>query len=204
MIIVKQLRVGGFDDNFSYLAVDSESHDAFIVDPCGNVDFIRKTVESFHDIKPKYILLTHGHGDHTSGVSQVKEFFGSPVYGHPASSFPIDIALKDRENLEFGATFIETLYAPGHTKDSVIYHLRDDSAVFTGDTLFIDWCGYCNAETMFATMRNVVYPLADSNVVYSGHDYGRKPYAPLGEEKISNPYLNAKTIEEFKEALKNL
>ena len=204
MITVKQLKVGGFDDNFSYLAVDGESHDAVIVDPCGNVDIIRAAVEDLAQINPKYILLTHGHGDHTSGVCEVRKFFDAPVLGHPSCSFKVDSTVSDKEHLEFGSTYIECLFSPGHTNDGVIYHLGDDSAIFTGDTLFIDWCGYCNAETMFATMRNVIYPLADTNEVYSGHDYGHQPHAPLGDEKTGNPYLATNNLEEFKEALKNL
>ena len=204
MVTVRQLNVGGFDSNFSYFAVDDASGDAVIVDPCGNTDVIRNAVDEAQNIFPRFILLTHGHGDHTSGVCEVRKFFNAPVAGHPASMFSIDRPLQDHENLPFGMTFIECLYAPGHTDDSVIYRFGDDSGVFTGDTLFIDWCGYCNAEKMFRTMQNVVYPLADSNIVYSGHDYGRAPFAPLGAEKQRNPYLAAKSFDEFKSALKNL
>jgi hypothetical protein len=50
----------------------------------------------------------------------------------------------------------------------------------------------------------VIFPLADSNEVYSGHDYGRCPHAPLGEEKIKNPYLSAKTFGKFCEEIKKL
>jgi hypothetical protein len=57
---------------------------------------------------------------------------------------------------------------------------------------------------MFNTMRQVIFSLADSNEIYSGHDYGRCPHAPLGVEKIKNPYLSAKTFEKFQEELKRL
>lgn len=204
MVRIIQIPVGGFDSNFSYLLYDEESGDAAIVDPCGSTDLIKGKVTTFKSLSPKYILLTHGHGDHVSGVDQARAFFKAPVVAHPACHFRHDISVSDGQKLVFGEISIECLYTPGHTKDSVSYHLTDDSAIFTGDTLFIDCCGYCEAAAMFNTMSKVIFPLADSNEVYSGHDYGRCPHAPLGEEKIKNPYLSAKTFEKFQEQLKNL
>ena len=204
MIIVKQLNVGGFDSNFSYLIYDEASGEAAIIDPCGDIEIIRSALSASPRLTPRYILLTHSHGDHTSGVCEVHTFFDAPVAGHPESSFPIDTPLADNEKVKLGETTIECIYTPGHTDDSVIYHICDDSAVFTGDTLFIDWCGYCNPEKMFDTMRNRIFPLADTNEVYSGHNYGSVPHRPLGIEKLKNPYLNAANFAEFRNELKKL
>jgi len=110
----------------------------------------------------------------------------------------------DRQQLPLGAAYIECLYTPGHSEDSVVYRLSDDSALFTGDTLFIDWCGYCDPKTMFHTMREALYPLAGGNEVYPGHDYGRLPHAPLDREKKENPYLYPKTYDQFCKELKKL
>lgn len=204
MVKIEQIPSGGFDSNFSYLLYDEKSGDSAIVDPCGNTDLIKEKIISMGKLVPKYILLTHGHGDHVSGVDSVKSFFKAPVVAHPSCSFKHDIDVSDGQKLDLGGIFIECLYSPGHSKDSIIYHLSDDSAIFTGDTLFIDCCGYCEPLTMFKTMRQVIFPLADSNEVYSGHDYGRCPHATLGEEKNTNPYLSAKTFEKFQEELKRL
>ncbi len=204
MVKIEQISTGGFDTNFSYLLYDEKSGDSAILDPCGDTDLIKEKMISVKKLFPKYILLTHGHGDHVSGVDSVKSFFKAPVVAHPYCSFKHDIDVSDGQKLDFGDVFIECLYSPGHTKDSIVYHLSDDSAIFTGDTLFIDCCGYCEPLTMFKTMRQVIFPLADSNEVYSGHDYGRCPHATLGEEKNRNPYLLAKTFEKFQEELKRL
>lgn len=204
MIKVNQLDVGGFDSNFSYLIYDEESRDAAVVDPCGDVDVIRKAILDAGALSPSYILLTHSHGDHTSGISELRKSFDAPVAGHSTSSFPIDIALRDGDTVPLGAGFIECIYSPGHTDDSVIYRLFDDSGIFTGDTLFIDCCGYCNPEKMFTTMQNRIFPLSDTNEVYSGHNYGSVPHRSLGEEKIYNPYLSTGDFDEFCERLKEL
>jgi glyoxylase-like metal-dependent hydrolase (beta-lactamase superfamily II) len=204
MIKVSQVSVGGFDDNFSYVLYDETSHTGAVVDPCGDIAEISAVISEYSDFIPGYILITHTHRDHISGICEVRKFFDAPVVAHRAGSLSPDIPLDDGMRLPFGDYFIEGIHTPGHTDDSVVYRLSDNSALFTGDTLFVDWCGYCSAEKMFETMRNKIRPLADSNIVYSGHNYGREPYSPLGVEKERNPYLSAKTSEEFKEALKNL
>jgi len=201
---VRQLHVGGLDDNFSYLIHESVSGAAALLDPCGDERIIRNAVKEAGNIVPAYILITHGHHDHISGIAAAQKYFTAPIAAHPAASFRYDIHLENRQRLKFGDSYIECLYTPGHSADSVIYRLGDDSAVFTGDTLFIDYCGYCAPKTMFETMRNVIFPLADSNIVYPGHDYGHTPCAPLGEQKKDNPYLRITDYEEFRRELKNL
>jgi glyoxylase-like metal-dependent hydrolase (beta-lactamase superfamily II) len=201
---VEQLHVGGFDHNFSYLLY-ALNGDAAIIDPCGDTELIHQAFKNARiQLSPKYILLTHGHHDHTSGLSEVREFFDAPVMGHPHIHHERIMPLTDRQHLPFGDSHIEVLFTPGHSQDSVCYRMADDSAVFTGDTLFIDWCGYCNAQQMFRTMRDIIFPLADSNIVYSGHDYGRVPFATLGEEKESNPYLKTTDYNQFLEEVKKL
>ena len=176
-----------------------------MVDPCGDVGKIEAAFRGAGKPEPAAILLTHGHHDHVSGVEKAKRFFDAPVMGHPRCSFKPDAALEDKERLDMGGgEFIECLHAPGHTPDGALYRLSDDTGIFTGDTLFVDWCGYCRAREMFDTMRNVIFPLPDSNIVYSGHDYGRSPTSPLGVEKKRNPYLAAADFETFKKALLDL
>ena len=203
-ITVKQLRVKGFDDNFSYLLY-GENGDAAIVDPCGDFSVIQQAIQSIPiSLIPRYILITHAHRDHISALQQVLEIFPAQIVAHPQTKVQRDITPTDHELLPFFNTVIECLYTPGHTADSICYRLDDDSAIFTGDTLFIDCCGYCQAETMFKTMREVLFPLADSLTVWSGHDYGYTPFATLGEEKQKNPYLKIDNFAEFKQELTKL
>jgi glyoxylase-like metal-dependent hydrolase (beta-lactamase superfamily II) len=201
---VWQIAVGGFDSNFSYMVLH-ESGAAVLIDPCGDIGEIKRIFENAGDVVPTAILLTHGHHDHVSGVGETGKFFDAPVMGHPDCSFQLDAALVDRGRVDMGGgAFIECVHSPGHTPDSVVYRLSDDSGIFTGDTLFVDWCGYCRAREMFDTMRNVIFPLSDSNTVFPGHDYGHAPTSPLGVEKKHNPFLAADNFENFKKALVDL
>lgn len=233
-IQVFQIRTEGFDDNFSYLLA-AENGDAAMVDPCGDLTLVRERLRALGEsVRPRYLLLTHGHHDHVEGLSEALSFFpGVPVsfgggYGGASSSADsrkTDLAsrrrasaasdavcgddggirVKDGERLPFGEdSWIEVLHTPGHSWDSVCYRLGDDSAIFTGDTLFIGCCGYCRAEIMFRTLREKIFPLPDSLIVYSGHDYGDKPFDTLGNQKKINPCLAAEDFRSFRKAVEQL
>ena len=41
MFEVRQLAVGGFDQNFSYIIHDTATRECIVVDPCGDTELIR-------------------------------------------------------------------------------------------------------------------------------------------------------------------
>lgn len=201
--LVRQLAVGGFDHNFSYL-ITAENGDAALVDPTGDADVIRHAVESAGPIVPRYILLTHGHLDHTSALGEALGFFPAEIIAHPLHPAAGKRSVADRQILPFGDGGIEVLFTPGHSRDSVCYRLTDDSALFTGDTLFVGCVGFCRSREMFRSLRTKILPLSDRLTIYSGHDYGPVPFRTLGEEKRENPFLRANSLEEFRAALLEL
>lgn len=200
---VRQLPVGGFDHNFSYLVV-ADNGDAALVDPTGEPAVIRKAVEDAGQITPRYILLTHGHLDHWQALGDAISFFPAPIASHPTHPEVGKIKLYDHQRLPFGDGFIEAIFTPGHSRDSVCFRLSDDSGIFTGDVLFIGCVGFCRSKEMYASLMKKIIPLADSNCVWSGHDYGPVPVRSLGEEKKCNAYLRCASLEEFKEQLRKL
>ena len=126
------------------------------------------------------------------------------MVAHPNHPLAGRTRLRDGQLLPFGETAVEAIFTPGHTRDSVCYRFADDSAVFTGDVLFVGCIGFCRSKEMYNSLMKKILPLADSLVVYSGHDYGPVPFRTLGEEKKLNPYLNCHSLEEFKAELQHL
>lgn len=192
---VHQLAVGGFDNNFSYLGV-APNGDSFIVDPCGDAAVIHEAVHEAVKINPRYILLTHRHGDHISALEDIHKFFPAPI---------MEFAnLTDGQLLPLGNIAFEAIFTPGHTRDSVCYRLTDDSAIFTGDTIFIDYIGFCEPVSMYNSLYAKLAKVAGSNIVYSGHNYGSVPFDTLEHQRQVNPYLRATSYEVFLEELDHL
>lgn len=78
------------------------------------------------------ILLTHGHLDHSEGAPRLAEMTGAPVLALDAAHGG---PLRVGETFTAAGVRVEVVPTPGHTGDSVSFHLPDDAAVLTGDTI---------------------------------------------------------------------
>jgi glyoxylase-like metal-dependent hydrolase (beta-lactamase superfamily II) len=200
---VKQLAVGGFDNNFSYF-ITADNGDAALVDPTGEAEIIRRALAEYGTCTPRYILLTHGHLDHSQALGEILADFPAQIIAHPNHPEAGGKRVRDGEKIPFGDGFIELLFTPGHSRDSVCYRLSDDTALFTGDVLFVGCVGFCRSREMFNSLNKKILPLADTLVIYSGHDYGTVPFRTLGEEKQLNPFLNCADLDGFRQKLREM
>ncbi len=204
--MIRQLQIGGYNDNFSYFIIDGK--DVAIVDP-DNVTHLVAEMEQ-EMLVPKMILLTHSHFDHCAGAAELASKYGIPVYMHKNARDRVDIhkhqivTVEDGEKIKLGELHIEVLHTPGHIDDAVCYLVGD--CLLTGDTLFVEGCGHAklegaNVEDLWKSLQRIA-ALGDDIKVYPGHDYGSKPHSTVGYEKKHNKYLKCKDFEEFN-ALRN-
>ena len=77
-LVLMRMPLGPLGTN-CYVIGDKAVGEAFIIDPATPevLDALKK-----HDLKPKAILLTHGHGDHIGGVQDIVDAYQVPVYIH--------------------------------------------------------------------------------------------------------------------------
>ena len=148
---IKVLPVGELGTN-CYILTDEESKLAAVIDPGDEAQRILTQVQE-DGVQVKYILLTHGHYDHTTAVPELHEALpGAEIYIHQADShgaggrlFPLasqvdELLLYDEgDELKLGGLTIHVMNTPGHSLGSVV--LRVDNVLFTGDTLFAGSCG---------------------------------------------------------------
>ena len=130
-----------------YLVYD-ETKEAFIVDPGYEFKEIYDQIEKL-DLNPKYIILTHGHGDHTGGIDLLKKtypdikliasvkerkFLFNRDLSMGKGGIKADIEVKDGDELTVGDMKLKFISTPGHTPGGMCILL--DNLLFSGDTLF--------------------------------------------------------------------
>ena len=82
-MILKILKISTWigDDTNCYIILDEKSKETIVVDPAGDVDRIVEMIDILKG-KLKYIFLTHCHGDHIAGVTELKNRLGGKILIH--------------------------------------------------------------------------------------------------------------------------
>jgi hydroxyacylglutathione hydrolase len=190
-----------FGDNFSYVFGDDASREAAVVDPSFNADAIIELVRE-HGLNVKFVLATHGHLDHVSGVERIKSVLGGKVVAHRLCGLGKDVAVDDGDVLDVGKVKVKVIFTPGHTPDGVCFLV--DGKLFTGDTLFVGECGRTDlpggsAVDLYHSLFGKLLKLGDDVEVCPGHDYGASPSSTIGVERRSNYTLENRSVDEFVE-----
>ena len=166
-------------DNYVYLL--AAGADAALVDP-GDPQ-VALALAAAHGTRPRFILHTHGHPDHSGGTAEVAARLGATVYGSgaDASWYAPDVDLDERDDLELGALRMRVHHVPGHTPGSVAYEWA--GRLLTGDTLFWGGAGNCkhggDPARLAESFLSVLGGLDGGLEVHPGHDYAENnlPFA---------------------------
>ncbi|QHK22205.1 MBL fold metallo-hydrolase [Pseudarthrobacter psychrotolerans] len=125
------------DGTNSYLISAPGASASVVVDP-GPADegHLRRLADAG---SVELILVTHRHADHTAGSLRLHELTGAPVRAaDPRHCHGGGEPLQDGETIQAAGVTVQVLATPGHTSDSVCFHLPDDGqhgSVLTGDTI---------------------------------------------------------------------
>jgi len=115
-------------------------NEAIVIDAALDPNVYKKIAED-NGWNIKYAADTHVHADYVSRTKDLAMATGAKhlMIDKAEVEFPY-VSVADGDLIKLGNTELEVLHTPGHTWESTTFKL-DDSAIFTGDTLFIDSVG---------------------------------------------------------------
>lgn len=175
--------------NNCYLVFDQNSKDALVIDPGDEPPKIEKIIQE-EKLKVKFILITHGHFDHTGAVEWLRRITGTQVFMDSADRFlfpgPTQNLAED-QIFPVGQYSFRVIKTPGHSPGSIC--LFGEGILFSGDTLFAGGCGRTDLPgsdkaALENSLKKIFKKLAEDTLVLPGHG----PATTLADEK--NIFLN--------------
>jgi glyoxylase-like metal-dependent hydrolase (beta-lactamase superfamily II) len=191
---------------YTYLVACEQSREAALIDPV--LETVERDLELIAELglTLRYTIETHIHADHVTGASALRARTGcKTAVPEKGGAAHVDLSVREGEPIHVGALELQPLYTPGHTDDHHAYFLQggECARVFTGDALLIDGCGRTDFQngdsgTLYRSVHDKIFALADDTLVYPGHDYQQRHVSSVGQERERNPRLGGgKTLDEF-------
>ncbi|QLG50425.1 MBL fold metallo-hydrolase [Natrinema halophilum] len=156
--------------------------EAAVIDPL--LSFADRYVADAVDLGAElaYAVDTHVHADHVSGVRALaSEADAEAMVPSAARARGLDFdatTLEDGDEFEVGEATLSTVATPGHTTESIALSLY--TALFTGDTLFLEGVGRPDLEgdsegaavaarRLYESLQERVLELPSETVIAPGH-----------------------------------
>jgi len=209
--MVVEVTVKGYFEENTFFYIDDKTKHGFVIDPGAQGEELLNLIHENGWVIEK-ILLTHGHFDHTGAVEYLRKTLNIPVMAHRRSDeYLLDTRmnlsaycgqnivienikyLDDKDRILLAGnpeTYLDVIYSPGHTTDSVIYYSAKDAVAFVGDTIFKGSIGNAqypggNGKELRRSIIEKVFSLPEETILYSGHS----EQTTVGKEKRRYRFL---------------
>ncbi|WP_371578348.1 MBL fold metallo-hydrolase [Streptomyces sp. NBC_01314] len=137
-VLAPNASVMTLDGTNTWIVSEPDSELAVVIDP-GPLDdvHLRNVVDTAERAGKRVALtlLTHGHPDHAEGAARFAELTRTNVRALDPALRLGDEGLGAGDVISVGGLELRVVPAPGHTADSLCFHLPADRAVLTGDTV---------------------------------------------------------------------
>nr|WP_302598511.1 MBL fold metallo-hydrolase [uncultured Cellulosilyticum sp.] len=209
--MIANMTVGMLQEH-TYFFIDDTTKHGFIIDPGAEGERILKYIQQ-EGIVIEKILLTHGHFDHVSAVTFLKNALNVPVvihtegkkyledanwnlsglYMHPFT-LEADAYVNEGDEIVLEANpemKLRVIYVPGHTLDGVAYYAEKEEVAFVGDIIFQGAVGRSdnlggNGALLLQGIREKIFTLPEETLICPGHG----DTTTVKIEKATNPYFN--------------
>lgn len=208
---IKKFTFNPLQENM-YIIYD-EAKECIIIDPGCYFHHEREELVDFiseNNLKPIKLINTHCHLDHICGNKYVAETWGlkleasildeynlersiqaGKLYNMPIEpSPPIEVDLKEGDEIRFGNSLLTILFTPGHSAGSLSFYSEELKILIAGDVLFKMSIGRTDLpggdfDTLISTIKTKLFILPEETIVYSGHG----DETTIGDEMKYNPFL---------------
>lgn len=185
------------------------NNEAIVVDPGASGLEIASLLDG---VDVKYIVATHGHGDHVGGVKALRDKTGATYcinqkdeaeamtagedgpfgFAYDDNAPKADMYLHEHDTISVGDATFEVVETPGHTPGGICLVGRGsaEGILFVGDSLFAGGIGRCdlsggNYPLLIKSLKHLIEVVPKSYKVLSGHG----DRTTLEKEIYTNPYL---------------
>ncbi len=191
--------------NNCYVLNTDASKDVVVIDPGAQNNKLEDYLFS-HNFDVKFIIVTHGHGDHTGGIDRLKELYpdlkliackkeSKLLYDRHLSfgqgGIVADINVVDNDEMDLCGIHMKFIETPGHTPGGMCIYIKSEKILFSGDTLFMYSIGRTDLpggsyNEIINSIKNKLFVLPDDTRVLCGHE----SETVLGKEKQFNPFVS--------------
>ncbi len=134
LVLAPNANAWTFEGTNTWLLAEPGSDVCAVVDPGPDDDaHLAAILAAAGERRIVAVLVTHAHSDHAELAPRLAASTGARVRAaHPRLAVE---PLQDDDVIKVGALTVRVLYTPGHTGDSVCFHLPAEGSVLTGDTV---------------------------------------------------------------------
>jgi hydroxyacylglutathione hydrolase len=197
----------GFIPTNCYILCDEASQKAAIIDPGANAQFILEQLQKTGCIA-EYVILTHGHFDHTEAVAEIISATSAKLVAHeleaeiigsatlslntmftskPYKPLVADILIREGDSLPLGSLELKFIHTPGHTQGGCCVICGNN--IFCGDTVFKENIG----RTDLPTANRIEINRSVKRIAAIEGEYnlfpGHGELTTLSYERKYNPYM---------------
>jgi sulfur dioxygenase len=187
---------------YTYLLSDPATGKAVLIDPV--FEQHQRDAALIRELELDLVatLDTHCHADHVTGAWLMARALGSRI-GLSATydAANTDLPLRHGDEVRVGGLSLQVRATPGHTAGCLSFLAPDHQAVFTGDALLVRGAGRTDfqqgdAHQLYRSIREQLFSLPATCVVYPAHDYEGRTATTIGEEIAWNPRIGGEAREE--------
>ncbi len=207
--------------HYSYAVGCSEVGQIAIIDPRYDVDIYLKFAGE-NNLVISHVFETHIHADYVSGARYLASRTGATLVlsGYDkGEKYEVKFPHKecfDGDLFKLGKETLKVLHTPGHTPEHVSFLLIEKEkpkALFSGDFILVGSVGYSDltvekgiellAKQLYISVSEKLKDLPNSLEIYPAHGagsvcgerMGARASSTLGQERVSNPFLNLNITE---------